>query len=359
MRGFDVYEAQNALDFINHLRLSDDKLWANTGNGDDSWSRSWIFRGESSIRGGNQWSALLPSAWRQDVKSKDKPFGKLLQRVTENPEYQSILDDLLGNVPDKNLWTSQGLNVDSITYLNNRRQLICDAFAELKMIHEFIRLADELGFVVGRLPSWTNNFEDFVQGYQFLHDPTIKQVVSMSQFSPESPPNQLRRDLIALWTNPAIALARHHGIPTRLLDWTRDSLTAAFFAAVGVKKLKPNDYIAVYAVSETYFSDFFGDVQLVEAPASDNDFLRAQLGVFTVDISAHYVYVTEGQYFNVGKALLRASGIDKPLPRKIILRVSEAKEVLRLLWVEHVTAGHLMPTLDHVAEAVLTKMQFS
>ena len=32
---------------------------------------------------------------------------------------------------------------------------------------------------------------------------------------------------------PMIGLAQHYGLPTRLLDWSRDALTAAYFAATG------------------------------------------------------------------------------------------------------------------------------
>jgi hypothetical protein len=48
-----------------------------------------------------------------------------------------------------------------------------------------------------------------------------------------------------------MALAQHHGLPTRLLDWTRNPLVAAYFAC-------ENDFEKDAAIFGTYL-DFFAD----------------------------------------------------------------------------------------------------
>ena len=54
------------------------------------------------------------------------------------------------------------------------------------------------------------------------------------------------------WQTPGqilslVALAQHYGIPTRLLDWTRRSFTAAFFAAEDALKNPSSDLLIVWA----------------------------------------------------------------------------------------------------------------
>jgi hypothetical protein len=83
------------------------------------------------------------------------------------------------------------------------------------------------------------------------------------------------------------ALAQHYGIPTRLIDWSYDYLTALYFAASGaLKKSKTNDSMVLWVLNSSYISFLYQTVKrmpiiLVKPPYSENPNLYAQQGVLS------------------------------------------------------------------------------
>jgi hypothetical protein len=84
-----------------------------------------------------------------------------------------------------------------------------------------------------------------------------------------------------------LAFAQHYGVPTRLTDWTRDPLTAAYFAASGA--LRAHTRVRGGSMSVFAMADIYLDVgsaqergQFVDAPVAGNKNLGAQRGRFVL-----------------------------------------------------------------------------
>lgn len=202
--------------------------------------------------------------------------------------------------------------------------------SEYSHTSSFLRLADEIGL----LPSQDFQFGDF-----------YKQVIEAASGVRTEPP-EMSPSLLE-----AFALAQHHGVRTRFLDWSASPLAALFFAARDAfEAVADRDSFAVWAVPRQRPGDT--RIRVVTPSFSRNNFAQRQLGYLTYDaeVDLHYNSSTgwPSQDTVLDEYNQRWGAGRWPGLRKVVVPSACAEEILSLLFQEGVSAAHLMPTLDNV-----------
>lgn len=296
---------------------------------DSAWSSPWVFRGQRD----DSWS-LIPAAWRNDNTVQMQRLVRLRQGFSE--QFESRIREQLEQNPKLN-----GANAEFV--LKSYSQ----ARAEFALILEFIRLADELGHTVPGMDIYLRIFN-----HDYLPDirnfPHVRLLPEM---------------------NPAAALAQHHGIPTRTMDWTRNPLYAAYFAASEVSTTSSDGNIAVWAIRPDYMraqgaADHHntGYTRFMDhtVPNSDNRYLHSQEGMFIHPSYGCAHCARTGEFPRLEAfAIAVERELSMPTIRKLTLPYSEVGGLLRLLWLKGVSRAHLMPTLDNVTKALCSRWQWA
>lgn len=150
-----------------------------------------------------------------------------------------------------------------------------------------------------------------------------------------------------------LAVAQHYGVPTRLLDWTRRSFVAAYFAASAALQLREApDRIAVWSLNIS-MRKYWNRVSLVSLPGGTALNLAAQSGLFTIHRGI--------SHFDAAIAGLEAEqelyeclkGTDLPAVTKVTLPFSECPKLLRMCASYGVSAPVLFPGMDGVRKYVV------
>jgi len=206
-------------------------------------------------------------------------------------------------------------------------------FFEWSLLHNFIQYCDAAGLTV---PG------DSMEFRAYFDQSNITNVHGITS-----------RDWPQHRVVPLMAMAQHHGIPTRLLDWSSNPYVACYHAAATAvtgnrNDVRPDDKIAVFALDRNTLPRIDG-IKHLSVPGSTSAYLCSQTGSFLlVDNSGH-----RGEAFTPDVSVESKLGIHANLLKKVTLPTGLAGDLLLRCDRFGISAASVFPGYDGVGRAVL------
>ncbi len=287
----------------------------------------WIFRGHWEY----DWD-IIPSAFRKPDKHGKEWYEKFhLKSYSHTSPVTSQ--------PNR---TARVFYTDNMTLSQSKRKNIVifkkQIEAESILLRNFMATANSLGIECNYTPSvYTYENE--------LRDAFTQNNMDKIKDWPDS-------NLLSV-----MALAQHHGLPTRLLDFSYNALFAAFFAAKDsfdnrFEYPQLNKRLCIWAIDEKKIMNIMGarpdsPWQKIPAPTNRSSNIFAQEGLLILDTLANERFLSnEGEWQDLISMEKTADFVNLTLPQ------SESKELLRLLWEHDIKPAKINPNLDIVTETL-------
>ena len=187
------------------------------------------------------------------------------------------------------------------------------------------------------------------------------------------------------WPTPEVletlAIAQHHGVPTRLLDFSYNPQVAAYFAALDAMKwldmneqVSENSAFAIWVVDLRFIRRAWhqppaGSDRVCEitVPRAKNPFLHAQHGLFLLDTGVSNVW-NQGQFPALEQVICERPDYWKAMsgfwtdsaPQEKLLSpiikleapLTCVEAVIRFLHSQGTTYAHVMPSYDGVVQSL-------
>lgn len=335
-----IDNVNSAESFLNALHPS---KWTNP----DGWESDWMFRGH----GDDTWE-LKPTVHRWDLNGNPDVNNEtqilLHKMMVGNRDAVAEIIDYHNSLAEKHQWqsltTEENKNWQSISSL---------LFAEYQLLTEFSVLLDQVGRTTWGYLEEERGDHKYGAYFLNLHDASDHIHLLRHKESRHSWGD------FANWREKIAGAAQHHRLPTRLLDWTKNSSIAAYFAGEGT--VTTSKYISVFALRIE--PNEMNRIKIVNITSDVSDFIQAQQGVFTIDRLADRYFIENGMFPTLNQKVTGFKHMDETVENDYTLKefrlpVSEVPELMRLLWLQGITRAHLMPNLDNVAEALKTKWKF-